>query len=72
MHFYSGLNWNQHTLIQIGHLCPDEVLDLELDSQYDLLTQNEDMTFRNQDTVNRGTEVFSGTNPFNAPNQDVL
>ena len=35
LHVYSGLNWNQHTLIQIGHLCPDEILDLELDSPYD-------------------------------------
>ena len=23
----------QHTKLQVGHLCPDEVLDLELDKQ---------------------------------------
>lgn len=29
---YTGLKFSQHTLIQIGHLCPDEILALELDN----------------------------------------
>ena len=31
IHVYSGFKFMHHTKLQIGHLCPDEVLDLELD-----------------------------------------
>ena len=31
LHIYSGINFSNHTKLQIGHLCPDEILDLELD-----------------------------------------
>ena len=29
---YTGPKFSQHTLIQVGHLCPDEILALELDN----------------------------------------
>ena len=31
IHVYSGFKFHHHTKLQIGHLCPDELLDLELD-----------------------------------------
>ena len=31
LHVYSGVNFSSHIKLQIGHLCPDEILDLELD-----------------------------------------
>ena len=74
LHFYSGLNWNQHTLIQIGHLCPDEILDLELDSPYDHQTQNEDMNSHDHNVKLGLQEVLNPTNPFNVmnPGQNFL
>ena len=32
IHIYSGTKYTTYNKIQIGHICPDEVLDLELDN----------------------------------------
>ena len=31
IHVYTGFKFMHHTKLQVGHLCPDEILDLELD-----------------------------------------
>lgn len=28
MHLYSGVNFNRSKVIEVGHICPDEILDL--------------------------------------------
>lgn len=33
LHVYSGNKFSDHIKLQIGNLCPDEILDLELDNQ---------------------------------------
>ena len=35
LHVYSGPKFITHTKLHIGHLCPDEILDLELDNVND-------------------------------------
>ena len=45
LHVYSGKDFGQHVRLQIGHLCPDEILDLELD-----LTEKEDSAMSFQDS----------------------
>lgn len=32
VHVFSGFKFMQHTKLQIGHLCPDEILELDLDT----------------------------------------
>ena len=32
LHVFTGHKLAKHTKLQIGHLCPDEILDLELDN----------------------------------------
>ena len=32
LHVYSGFKFMTHNKLQIGHICPDEILDLELDN----------------------------------------
>ena len=37
IHVFSGIKYVNHTKLQIGHICPDEILDLELDSYQELV-----------------------------------
>lgn len=32
LHVYSGTKYTTYNKFQIGHICPDEILDLELDN----------------------------------------
>ena len=57
LHVFTGHKLAKHTKLQIGHLCPDEILDLELGNFGDVTNMEDSITdlqsFENIPNVNR-------------------
>ena len=52
LHCFTGPKFSNHAKLQIGHICPDEVLDLELDTN--VWSVNDSVNESNNTSFNSG------------------